>query len=87
MAGQVTQQDIYDRIAAVDVKIERLIAQVNIQMDHGARKMSDLEQADEALGRRVTLLEQARWRATGAAAVIGAAAGGIAGSVLAHVWH
>lgn len=80
MAGQVTQQDIYDRIADVDNKLTELSATVREQMRQGAATMGDHEA-------RIRLLEQARWRATGAAAVLGAACGGVAGTVLAHVWH
>ena len=75
MTGPVTQQDIYDRIADVDVKVEKLIARVDERLDHGGRKLDDHEA-------RLRLLEQAKWRAAGAAGSVGALAGGAAGSLL-----
>ena len=82
MSTEPTQRDIYDRIAAVDNKLTELSATVRAELAHGARKMDELGDADDALSARVTLLEQARWKATGAAGTVGALAGGAAGSLL-----
>lgn len=82
MGTEPTQRDIYDRIAAVDNKLTELSATVRAELAHGARKMDDLDAADAALSARITLLEQAKWRATGAAGTVGALAGGAAGSLL-----
>ena len=80
MGTEPTQRDIYDRIAAVDNKLTELSATVRVQLDHGQRKMDDLEAADAALSVRVTLLEQAKWKAAGAAGAFGALAGSAAGA-------
>lgn len=75
MTGPVTQQDIYDRIADVDNKLTELSATVREQLRQGADTFRDHET-------RLRLLEQAKWRAAGAAGSVGALAGGAAGSLL-----
>ena len=87
MTSEPTQRDIYDRIAAVDNKLTDLSATVRAELAHGARRMDDLGEADADLSRRVSLLEQARWKATGAASVAGMVAGTVASTIIYHVWH
>lgn len=87
MTSEPTQRDIYDRIAAVDNKLTDLSATVRAELAHGQRKMDDLEAAGAALSARVTLLEQAKWKAAGAATVAGMVAGAVASTVIYHVWH
>jgi hypothetical protein len=75
MGTEITQRDVYDRIAAVDTKVETLIARMDERLDHGSRKLDDHEG-------RLRLLEQAKWKSAGAAAAVGTVTGGVAGSLL-----
>lgn len=88
--GQITNRDLYEaqrdaekQLAGLALQVATLVAEwrgVGQRLDSGGKKMEDMEG-------RLRLLERARAQATGAAAVIGAACGGVAGTVLAHVWH
>ena len=73
--GDISLLAIYDKVASVDSKVGALTARVDEQLAHGQRKMDDHET-------RIRLLEQAKWRAAGAAGTVGALAGGAAGSLL-----
>lgn len=89
MGNEITIRDVYETQLAVQADVSgmradvaALKAGVDVQLAHGARKMDDLGDADAALSARVALLEQARWRAAGAASLAGTVAGGAAGSLL-----
>jgi len=70
MGTEPTQRDIYDRIAAVDNKLDAYIARSDERLDHGSRELGDHEA-------RIRLLEQAKWKAAGAAAAMGTIAGAV----------
>lgn len=70
-------REIYDRVAAVGAKIDAYMARVDERLDHGSRQIADHEA-------RIRLLEQARWKAAGAATLAGGAAGAVLSWLLEH---
>lgn len=60
--------------------VRALIARVDEQLSQGADTMKDHES-------RLRELERNGARAIGAAVTLGTAAGGVAGTLLGHVWH
>ncbi len=79
MTSEPTQRDIYDRLAAVDKKLDAYIARVDERLSNGSKQIGDHEA-------RLRLLEQAKWKATGAAACAGMVAGTVASTIIYHVW-
>lgn len=83
--GQITNKDLYDAQRATEkqvgdlaVSVATLVAEwrgVGSRLDSGGKKMDDFET-------RLRLLEQAKWKAAGAAAVVSAVTGGGAGALL-----
>lgn len=73
--AEPTQRDIYDRIAAVDNKLDAYIARVDERLSNGSHQIGDHET-------RLRLLEQAKWKAAGVASATGTVAGGAAGALL-----
>ena len=84
MDGDISLLAIYDRVASVDVKVESLMARVDVQLAHGQRKMDALElevdalkdRVPEKLADRLTSLESDRDKGKGGSgtrtAIIGA---------------
>jgi hypothetical protein len=87
---EITLITIYDRLAAVDNKLDSHIARVDERLDHGSRQIADHEarlRTVEAalppgLEGRISALERFRWGAAGAAALAGALSGGGLATVL-----
>ncbi len=83
--GQITNRDLYEaqrdtekQLGGLALQVATLVAEwrgVGERLDSGTVKMGDHET-------RIRLLEQAKWRAAGAAAPAGTLAGGAAGSFL-----
>ncbi len=68
---------VYDKVSSIDTKVEALMARVDERLQSGADKIDDHEN-------RLRGLEQARWRAAGAYALISFATSGVVASLL--VW-
>ncbi|EPD63190.1 hypothetical protein [Streptomyces sp. HGB0020] len=64
----IRSREVWDKLCAVEAAVNETRSEVKTTLkDHG-KQLEDLTQ-------RVRVLEEARWRATGAGAVLGAAAG------------
>ena len=84
--GQITNRDLYEaqrateqQLGGLALQVATLVAEwrgVGQRLDSGSEKMRDYEG-------RLRLLEQARWKAAGAAGAVGALAGGSTGALLA----
>lgn len=78
MSEGVTLLAIYDRVAAVDAKVEALTAQTRERLDHGSRALADhedrlrlVEQAlPDRLSDRLGEVEAAAHRRRGAASLL-----------------
>ena len=83
--GQITNRDLYEaqrdtekQLGGLALQVATLVAEwrnVGGRLDSGTIKMNDHET-------RIRALEQAKWRAAGAAGSLGALAGGATGSLL-----
>jgi hypothetical protein len=83
--GQITNRDLYEaqrdtekQIGALALQVATLVAEWRghgERLDSGSKKMRDQEG-------RIRLLEQAKWKAAGAAAVVSTVTGGAAGALL-----
>jgi hypothetical protein len=83
--GQITNRDLYEaqrateqQLGGLALQVATLVAEwraVGDRLDSGSERMKDYEG-------RLRLLEQARWKAAGAAAAAGTATGGTAGALL-----
>ena len=83
--GQITNRDLYEaqrateqQLGGLALQVATLVAEwrgVGQRLDSGGRKMDDFEG-------RLRLLEQARWKAAGAAAAAGMVTGGATGTLL-----
>lgn len=106
----ITLRDIYDQqlrtsaeVSAVRTDVAALTARVEVQFDHGARKMNDHDarlrdveaRIPERLSERLTSLETDRDKGSGSSgavgrivtAVIAVAGGGIGSAVVAAIVH
>lgn len=80
MVNEITLLTVYDKVSTVENKIDTHIARVDERLDSGGRQIADHE-------KRIRWLEQAKWKATGAASVAGMVAGTVASTIIYHVWH
>lgn len=83
MGSEITLRDVYEEQRETRRELSEVrtdVATIVSDLAHGEKRMNDQEN-------RIRALEHAAWRAVGAAAAVGTLTGGIAGSVLAHVWH
>jgi hypothetical protein len=77
MTDQISLLAIYDKVAAIDSKVEALIARVDERLEHGTRELADHET-------RIRKLEQFKYLLLGGAGVIGGAAGWVAEYLASH---
>lgn len=83
--GQVTNRDLYEaqrdtekQLGGLALQVATLVAEwrgVGERLDSGNEKMRDYES-------RLRILEQAKWKAAGAASLAGTIAGGTTGALL-----
>ncbi len=74
-------------VSLLRADLARMDGRVTAELASGSRRMRELADDDAELGRRVTALERATWKAIGAAGTIGAIAGGAAGTALSALLH
>lgn len=109
-SGSITLRDIYDQqlrtsaeVAAVRTDVAGLTARVEVQFDHGSRKMSDHDarlrdlegRIPERLSERVTSLETDRDKGSGSSGAVGrivtciiaVAGGGIGTAIIQAIHH
>lgn len=83
--GQITNRDLYEaqrqveqQLGGLALQVATLVAEwrgVGERLDSGSTRMGDHET-------RIRALEQARWKAAGAAAMVSTVTGGAAGALL-----
>lgn len=92
MGSEITLKDVYDvqmdaqrDLSGMRAQLAALTSRVDVQLAHGQRKMDDLQAANAALSARIGRLEQARWKAAGAAGALGMVTGGATGTLLSYL--